>query len=89
VPCVTVRENTERPVTVEIGTNVLAGVSRRGIQQTVQSQLVSRMSNRIPELWDGRASARIVGILAEKLFADSNVASAPRAAAGQIPQNAR
>jgi UDP-N-acetylglucosamine 2-epimerase (non-hydrolysing) len=44
VPCVTVRENTERPVTVEVGTNILAGVSQRGIRKAVMRQLASRIS---------------------------------------------
>jgi UDP-N-acetylglucosamine 2-epimerase (non-hydrolysing) len=68
VPCVTVRDNTERPVTVHLGTNVLAGTKRETIRPAIQKQLPFRGVRRIPEMWDGRAGARIVGILAERLI---------------------
>ena len=60
VPCVTVRENTERPVTVTCGTNVIAGTQSERIRQAVQEQLHRRKPGRIPEKWDGKAGARIV-----------------------------
>jgi UDP-N-acetylglucosamine 2-epimerase (non-hydrolysing) len=63
VPCVTVRENTERPVTVEIGTNVLAGVQSDGIRKAIQRQLTSKAPGIAPEGWDGKCSARIIAIL--------------------------
>ena len=63
VPCVTVRENTERPVTVESGTNVLAGVRKGDIQRAVQRQLGTTFENACPEKWDGRAANRIVDVL--------------------------
>src|ERR1700683_248822 len=44
VPCVTVRENTERPVTVKVGTNVLAGTSKEGIRRATRQQLTSKVS---------------------------------------------
>ncbi len=59
VPCVTIRENTERPITVEIGTNVLAGTRRESIMDAYAKSLNKRESARVPELWDGRASERI------------------------------
>jgi UDP-N-acetylglucosamine 2-epimerase (non-hydrolysing) len=59
VPCVTIRENTERPVTVEVGTNVLAGTSREGILAAFGEALVKARGARVPPLWDGRASERI------------------------------
>ena len=68
VPCVTLRENTERPVTIEFGTNVLGGTRRETIMQAVRRQLARRERTEIPELWDGRAASRIVGILAERLM---------------------
>lgn len=79
VPCVTVRENTERPVTVKSGTNVLAGTRRETIRRAIEMQLAYCGGGQIPELWDGRAGARIVGILAERLMTCS---SRSRAAAG-------
>jgi UDP-N-acetylglucosamine 2-epimerase (non-hydrolysing) len=63
IPCVTVRENTERPVTLTKGTNVLAGVSARGIGQAIRRQLKSRPRGIVPELWDGNAAPRILEIL--------------------------
>lgn len=66
VPCVTIRENTERPITVEIGTNVLAGTSPGKILAGYRESLEKRPSARVPELWDGKASQRIWQVLAGK-----------------------
>jgi len=63
IPCVTVRENTERPVTVEIGTNVLAGRSKESIKAAIRRQTGSRISGSVPEKWDGQAAVRIVDVL--------------------------
>jgi UDP-N-acetylglucosamine 2-epimerase (non-hydrolysing) len=63
VPCVTVRDNTERPVTVEKGTNVLAGVQAEGIRLAINQQLGKKFALGTPEKWDGAASARIVSVL--------------------------
>jgi UDP-N-acetylglucosamine 2-epimerase (non-hydrolysing) len=63
VACVTVRENTERPVTVETGTNILAGVRREGIRQAIRQQLQRRGKHTVPYLWDGEAGRRIVEVL--------------------------
>jgi UDP-N-acetylglucosamine 2-epimerase (non-hydrolysing) len=71
VPCVTVRENTERPVTVEVGTNILAGTRRDPIRLAIQQQLAFRGTRQIPKNWDGLASARIVQILADKLMPEA------------------
>jgi len=60
VPCVTVRENTERPVTTQTGTNVLAGVTAEGIRGAIRRQLAARTKGAVPELWDGKASVRII-----------------------------
>ncbi len=64
VPCFTLRENTERPVTVTDGTNVVVGM-RSGtiIEKTKEVLSGGSMNGHIPELWDGEASARIVKIL--------------------------
>ena len=67
VPCVTVRENTERPVTLQIGTNVLAGTRREGIREAIERQLQQPRKGQLPEKWDGRSSERIVEILAGHL----------------------
>lgn len=63
VPCVTVRENTERPVTVESGTNVIAGTGSRAIAAAIRAQLGERRTVKAPEKWDGQAARRIVEIL--------------------------
>lgn len=65
VPCVTIRDNTERPITVELGTNVLAGTSREGILNAVSQSLLKAKTSSIPPLWDGRAAERIWAILCE------------------------
>jgi UDP-N-acetylglucosamine 2-epimerase (non-hydrolysing) len=63
IPCVTVRANTERPVTIERGTNVLAGIEREGIRNAIERQLESKPYRSRPENWDGQAAERIVEIL--------------------------
>ncbi len=66
IPCVTVRNNTERPVTLERGTNVLAGTAKDGIQNAIRSQTQRNALRSAPENWDGRAAQRIVDILASR-----------------------
>jgi UDP-N-acetylglucosamine 2-epimerase (non-hydrolysing) len=66
VPCLTLRENTERPVTLREGTNVLVGNDTGRIVAEAERALDSRRNHtRAPELWDGRASERIVSRLLE------------------------
>jgi len=68
VPCLTVRENTERPATITSGTNRLIGsnpdVLLRAVRQALRGP---RKVGRLPALWDGRAAHRIVEILVESL----------------------
>jgi len=64
VPCLTLRENTERPVTLTEGTNVLVGNDPNRILEECDKVLGSpRPEPRLPEMWDGRASERIVSFL--------------------------
>ena len=64
VPCVTLRENTERPVTIEEGTNVLAGTAPAAIERAAVAALEAGVRPaRRPALWDGRAAQRIVAQL--------------------------
>lgn len=66
IPCVTMRPNTERPITCEVGTNVLVGNDPEKIEEAVRRILLSPFVERkIPPLWDGRAGARIVAKLSE------------------------
>jgi UDP-N-acetylglucosamine 2-epimerase (non-hydrolysing) len=74
VPCVTVRENTERPVTVSHGTNIIAGTSAENIRKAIDHQLVGPKNSSAPERWDGCAAARIVSVLAHE-FARRNSSS--------------
>lgn len=75
VPCLTARPNTERPVTLEQGTNRLIEPTRVGIFDAVAGVLAGDGSVRTrsrPELWDGRAAERIAQIVARELSAPSS-----------------
>ena len=64
VPCLTVRENTERPVTVSMGTNVLVGRDREKLRSELSRVLSGQgKKGEIPPLWDGRAGVRIADVL--------------------------
>ena len=68
VPCITIRENTERPVTVDEGSNVLAGTDPVRIVAEARKVLRGEgKQGRRPHLWDGRAAERIVDVLAREL----------------------
>lgn len=67
VPCVTVRENTERPATVTCGTNIIAGTNPEKIREAIRMQLDMPKSGRAPEKWDGRAAERIVTQLVQRM----------------------
>ena len=66
IPCLTLRENTERPITIELGTNKLVGTSAEKIKQAAFEILESseqKSAPRIPPLWDGHAAERICDAL--------------------------
>jgi UDP-N-acetylglucosamine 2-epimerase (non-hydrolysing) len=64
VPCLTLRSNTERPSTVDEGSNLLLGQNPDAIVTAAKNALNSQKSQRrIPELWDGLAAKRIIDIL--------------------------
>jgi len=64
VPCLTMRENTERPVTVSIGTNTLIGADLARLRDEVRAIAEGRgKRGAIPPLWDGRAAERIANVL--------------------------
>jgi UDP-N-acetylglucosamine 2-epimerase (non-hydrolysing) len=68
IPCLTVRENTERPITVEIGTNKLVGRDPKRIFEEVERITNGHaVKGRIPPLWDGHAGERIAGIVARMI----------------------
>jgi UDP-N-acetylglucosamine 2-epimerase (non-hydrolysing) len=65
VACITIRENTERPITITNGTNRLAGTTSAGIRRAIADVLAApRAVLAPPPLWDGHAAARIAEILA-------------------------
>ncbi len=68
VPCITLRETTERPVTVEIGSNQVVGTQTQSIIDAYKKATSGNWRTpQIPPLWDGKASQRIVNILLEKV----------------------
>jgi UDP-N-acetylglucosamine 2-epimerase (non-hydrolysing) len=67
VPCVTLRENTERPVTLSEGTNILAGTTPEGIRAGFETALTRSVEGRMPRFWDGKSAERIADEL-EKIF---------------------
>ena len=65
IPCITMRENTERPITAECGSNELVGIDTEKMFALVNNALAGKWKeSTIPEMWDGRASERII----ERLF---------------------
>ena len=65
VPCLTVRSTTERPITVEVGTNQVVGTSPDALLAAVDEILEGkRRRGHIPDLWDGRAGERAADVLA-------------------------
>lgn len=69
IPCVTLRENTERPITVETGTNTIAGTDPVSIVEAAFRALdnpPNRSALRVPPLWDGHTADRILNALIEK-----------------------
>jgi len=65
VPCITLRDNTERPVTVEQGTNLLVSTNKEKVIEKASDVIYDKVELRkeSPELWDGKAAERIVEIL--------------------------
>jgi UDP-N-acetylglucosamine 2-epimerase (non-hydrolysing) len=67
VPCITLRENTERPITVSTGTNILAGTTKKSIIRAYRTSLKHKSrSGEAPPKWDGRASERIWKVILNK-----------------------
>jgi len=64
IPCLTLRENTERPITVDVGTNVLVGRDLSKLTVELNSILEGHAKRgTIPPLWDGHAGERIADVL--------------------------
>jgi len=68
IPCFTIRKNTERPITIEEGTNILAGTTKESILSAYSLFKNSDLKKgKIPKFWDGKTSQRIVSVLKQKL----------------------
>lgn len=68
VPCITMRDNTERPVTVDVGTNVLAGTDTDDVCAALDTLFAGQHKHgEVPPLWDGKAARRIVELLKVEL----------------------
>ena len=68
VPCVTLRDNTERPITCEMGTNVLVGNDPGRIRSVVEEIMTGeKATTSVPPLWDGLAAVRIVDVLCREV----------------------
>lgn len=66
VPCLTLRDNTERPITIHCGTNILVGTDLSKLPAAIDHVLTNhRGGKKVPPLWDGHASDRIAKILVE------------------------
>jgi len=64
IPCITLRKNTERPITVEEGTNVIVGSDKKKIiSESFKIIKGDKRESKIPKFWDGKASQRIIKIL--------------------------
>jgi UDP-N-acetylglucosamine 2-epimerase (non-hydrolysing) len=78
IPCLTLRETTERPITVEQGTNVVVGTSPMRIAAEAEKILRGEgKAGRRPPLWDGRAAERIADALAVRLAVPTAPAGLP------------
>ena len=67
IPCFTIRENTERPITIQEGTNILVGCSGEKLLKAFEVfKSGNKKRGKVPELWDGKASERIVDILVNR-----------------------
>lgn len=73
VPCLTLRNNTERPVTIQYGTNKLVGIEGKNLIRSFRTLYKNRnSSNERPPLWDGKAASRIIDILELKIRGKCN-----------------
>jgi UDP-N-acetylglucosamine 2-epimerase (non-hydrolysing) len=64
IPCITMRDNTERPITVELGTNYLIGLNIEEVIKVGNNIISGNVkTHKVPELWDGHVAERIIKII--------------------------
>ena len=69
IPCITLRENTERPITVAAGTNIIVGTDPNKIKSAFEDIMsTGGKQGNIPVGWDGKAAERICKILSDSLY---------------------
>lgn len=66
VQCITLRDTTERPITIKEGTNTLAGINPQSIISCARTALTTTQAHRKPLLWDGKAADRLADVLVDK-----------------------
>ena len=84
VPCFTLRDNTERPITCSLGTNTLLGLDPLRLGELPALLEQDRPPSQIPPLWDGQAARRLVGVLRERRDGASST-TASLAGASDVP----
>jgi UDP-N-acetylglucosamine 2-epimerase (non-hydrolysing) len=68
IPCITLRDSTERPVTTELGTNTITGLDEKAVRKAIeQIEKGTYKRGKIPKFWDGSAAERIVKVILEKI----------------------
>jgi UDP-N-acetylglucosamine 2-epimerase (non-hydrolysing) len=77
IPCLTMRENTERPITISVGSNVLIGRDLEALRGQLTEVLAGRFkTSSIPNLWDGSTSQRIADLITRYLNSTRRSATA-------------
>jgi UDP-N-acetylglucosamine 2-epimerase (non-hydrolysing) len=77
VPCITLRENTERPITADEGTNTVAGSDHKRILEVFEDVMrTGGKVGRVPEYWDGKAATRIAKVMHDWFMAGTQRKSA-------------
>jgi UDP-N-acetylglucosamine 2-epimerase (non-hydrolysing) len=72
VPCMTLRDNTERPETITMGTNELLGVNPKAIKPAMEKLFSGNWKKgNVPEMWDGMTGDRIVKKLSSSIFSNN------------------
>lgn len=90
VPCLTLRDNTERPVTQTMGTNLLLGLTPERIRETPELLAeVRERDHQVPPLWDGHAAERIVDVLAAQEDETQPALASSSSSAAMRPASAR